>query len=176
MAATILDVAGNIQKPVKNRIKDAFKVNTKLDFNNKFRTEHDCHEYLANMRWPDGFVCPRCGNPKGYYLKTRKKYECSECKYQVSATAGTVFHKTKISLQREKIPAALDAIEEYFARQDGEKPVCSRMDGLRLDWPNAWLLIRGSNTEPIVRAIAEADTLDEAKRLCALAGAVVGEQ
>lgn len=98
MAATIFDAAGNIKKPDKIRFKDAFKVNTKLDFNNKFRTENDCHEYLANMRWPDGFVCPRCGNPKGYYLKARKKYECSECKYQVSATAGTAFHKTKTSL------------------------------------------------------------------------------
>jgi phosphomannomutase len=40
------------------------------------------------------------------------------------------------------------------------------MDGLRLDWPGRWLLVRGSNTEPIVRAIAEAPTAAEARRLC----------
>jgi phosphomannomutase len=40
------------------------------------------------------------------------------------------------------------------------------MDGLRLDWPGRWLLVRASNTEPIVRAIAEARTKTEAKRLC----------
>jgi len=32
----------------------------------------------------------------------------------------------------------------------------SRLDGLRLDWPGGWLLVRASNTEPIVRLVAEA--------------------
>ena len=46
-----------------------------------------------------------------------------------------------------------------------------RLDGLRLDWTNAdgtgrWLLVRASNTEPIVRLVAEAATADEAQRLC----------
>ena len=51
-----------------------------------------------------------------------------------------------------------------------------RLDGLRLDWGNAdgsgsWLLVRASNTEPIVRIIAEAPTADEAQRLCDAAAA-----
>jgi phosphomannomutase len=33
-----------------------------------------------------------------------------------------------------------------------------RLDGLRVDWPGGWLLVRASNTEPIVRIVAEADT------------------
>ena len=36
------------------------------------------------------------------------------------------------------------------------------MDGVRFDWPGKWLLVRASNTEPIVRAIAEAPTAEEA--------------
>jgi phosphomannomutase len=69
--------------------------------------------------------------------------------------------KTKISLPKEKLAAGLDAIQRHFkdARPD-------RLDGLRLDWPDKWLLVRGSNTEPIVRAIAEAPTAAEAQRLC----------
>jgi phosphomannomutase len=47
-------------------------------------------------------------------------------------------------------------------------------DGVRLDWPNRWLLIRGSNTEPIVRIVAEAPTVDEARRLCSRAADVLG--
>ncbi len=47
-----------------------------------------------------------------------------------------------------------------------EKPIVSKLDGLRLDWDDKWLLVRGSNTEPIVRAIAEAPTAAEAERLC----------
>ena len=59
--------------------------------------------------------------------------------------------KTKISLPKEKIPAGLAALESHFS-----DAAADRMDGLRLDWPDRWLLVRGSNTEPIVRAIAEA--------------------
>ena len=39
----------------------------------------------------------------------------------------------------------------------------NRTDGLRLDWPDRWLHVRGSNTEPVVRIIAEAPTKAEAR-------------
>lgn len=42
----------------------------------------------------------------------------------------------------------------------------SELDGLRLDWPGRWLLIRASNTEPIVRIMSEAESGEEANRLC----------
>ena len=61
-------------------------------------------------------------------------------------------------LAKEKIPAALAALESHFGDATAD-----RMDGLRLDWPGRWLLVRGSNTEPIVRAIAEAPTVAEAR-------------
>jgi phosphomannomutase len=78
--------------------------------------------------------------------------------------------KTKITMPPEKVATALNALEKHFdtARAD-------RMDGLRLDWPHAWLLVRPSNTEPIVRAVAEAPDAAEAKRLCAEAAAVLGK-
>ena len=69
--------------------------------------------------------------------------------------------KNKIPLDREKIPTALDALEKQFPEAKAD-----RLDGLRLDWPGAWLLVRASNTEPIVRAVAEAKTEAEAQRLC----------
>jgi phosphomannomutase len=69
--------------------------------------------------------------------------------------------KTKVSLPSERIPAALDALQRHFHDAKAD-----RLDGLRLDWPNAWLLVRGSNTEPTVRAVAEAPTENEATRLC----------
>ena len=76
--------------------------------------------------------------------------------------------KTKISLPPEKLPAALDALEKRFSDAASD-----RLDGLRLDWPGRWLLVRGSNTEPIVRAIAEAPTAAEAASLCEAAAAVL---
>jgi phosphomannomutase len=78
--------------------------------------------------------------------------------------------KTKISLPPEKIPAALNALEKHFS-----DAVADRLDGLRLDWPDRWLLVRGSNTEPIVRTIAEAPTADEAAKLCKTAADVLAK-
>jgi phosphomannomutase len=69
--------------------------------------------------------------------------------------------KSKIALAKEKIPAALNALQSHFG-----DAAADFLDGLRLDWPGCWLLVRGSNTEPIVRAIAEAPTAAEAQRLC----------
>jgi phosphomannomutase len=76
--------------------------------------------------------------------------------------------KTKFSLPPQKLPAALDALEERFSDAASD-----RLDGLRLDWPGRWLLVRGSNTEPIVRAIAEAPTAAEATSLCDAAAKVL---
>lgn len=76
--------------------------------------------------------------------------------------------KTKVSVLREKIPAALDALESRFA---GAK--ADHLDGLRLDWPDRWLLVRPSNTEPVVRAVAEAPTAAEARELCQTAAATL---
>ena len=69
--------------------------------------------------------------------------------------------KTKISLRAAKVASALDRLEKHF-----NDAVRDRLDGLRLDWPGKWLLVRASNTEPIVRAIAEAQSVAEAQRLC----------
>ncbi|MGO9114637.1 MAG: phosphoglucosamine mutase [Thermoguttaceae bacterium] len=77
--------------------------------------------------------------------------------------------KTKIALAKEKIPAALNALKAHF-----HTAAADSLDGLRLDWPGRWLLVRGSNTEPIVRAIAEASTTAEAQRLCDEAAKVLG--
>jgi phosphomannomutase len=77
--------------------------------------------------------------------------------------------KTKATVPREQIPAALDAVVRHF----GDAQV-DRLDGVRLDWPGKWLLVRASNTEPIVRAVAEAGTSEEAERLCREAKVAIG--
>ncbi|HWA98576.1 MAG TPA: phosphoglucosamine mutase [Pirellulales bacterium] len=69
--------------------------------------------------------------------------------------------KAQAKLEPAHLSAALAALEQHFGDATAD-----RMDGLRLDWPGKWLLVRSSNTEPIVRAIAEAATSAEARRLC----------
>jgi phosphomannomutase len=78
-------------------------------------------------------------------------------------------HKTAISVDPARIPAALDALERRFPEAEPD-----RLDGLRLDFPSkAWLLVRPSNTEPIIRAIAEAATHQEARQLCEAAAEAI---
>ena len=70
-------------------------------------------------------------------------------------------YKTKVTLSRERVVAAFGALQQHFADATPD-----RLDGLRLDWPDRWLLVRASNTEPIVRIIAEAPDASAAKGLC----------
>jgi transposase-like protein len=69
-----------------------------IEFQQGFSTEEACMEHLFRLRWPEGYRCPRCGHGSYCFHSTRKLYQCSKCKYQVSVTAGTIFHKTRTSL------------------------------------------------------------------------------
>ena len=61
--------------------------------------------------------------------------------------------------------------EELEARWPEAK--ANRVDGLRLDWPDRWVHVRPSNTEPIVRVIAEAPKASDAAALCKEVGAML---
>lgn len=79
-------------------------------------------------------------------------------------------HKTTTPLRSDKLPAAFAALQRHFAEA---KP--DTLDGLRLDWPDRWLIVRGSNTEPLVRIIAEAPQAAAAAKLCADASRVLND-
>jgi ISXO2 transposase-like protein/transposase-like zinc ribbon protein len=87
----------------------------------KFRTEADCLDYLESVRWPNGLCCIKCGEMNVYKFTTnattrtrtnkkgetrtvvvpsRRLYECKAkgCGHQFSATTGTVFHDSHLSL------------------------------------------------------------------------------
>ncbi|MBD0380049.1 transposase [Paenibacillus sp. WST5] len=49
-------------------------------------------------RWSNGFCCPNCDNNTFYKIQTRNLLECKECSVQISLTAGTVMHNSKLSL------------------------------------------------------------------------------
>jgi hypothetical protein len=69
-----------------------------FEFNRRFRTDKDCLRVIEKIRWPNGFICPKCEHSDGYRLSKRRVIECAVCKYQTSITAGTIFHKTQIPL------------------------------------------------------------------------------
>ena len=52
-----------------------------LEFQRRFSTEQGCHQALEQARWPNGFVCPRCGHGKASRITTRHLLQCSTCHY-----------------------------------------------------------------------------------------------
>ena len=56
-----------------------------------------CVAYLERLRWPDGFVCPECGNVGGWRT-AKARWMCTGCGRQTSVTAGTIFHRIRTPL------------------------------------------------------------------------------
>ena len=74
----------------------------------EFGTEEQCIEHLAGLRWPGGFACAGCGGRQAWRLKARPRvYECTTCHRQESATARTVFHRTRTDLTKWFLAAYL---------------------------------------------------------------------
>ncbi len=75
-----------------------FKSLSIFEFRSKFVDDDSCYAYLADLKWKDGYQCPKCKNTK--YCKGVDKYErqCTKCAYLESPTAGTLFHKVKFSI------------------------------------------------------------------------------
>jgi hypothetical protein len=115
-------------------------------FQEEFPDEASCAAFLFERRWPDGFVCPVCGNGGAAVLKSRAyTYECSSCGRQTSITAGTAMHRTKLPLTMWFWAAHLMSTHSngMSARQ--------LSDQLGLTYRTAWLLtqkLRRSMVDP----------------------------
>jgi transposase-like protein len=72
---------------------------TLLEFQAQFPDEASCWRALKQLRWPEGFRCPRCAHRKSYPIAGRRLEQCERCRYQASVTAGTIFHKTRVPLR-----------------------------------------------------------------------------
>lgn len=69
---------------------------TVSEFERRFATAEACRAYLVQLRWPDGFSCPKCGAGKAWPVGTL--LECVACGRQTSVTAGTIFQGTRTPL------------------------------------------------------------------------------
>jgi len=67
---------------------------TLTELETRFGTEQACRDYLIKLRWPEGFVCPRC-RTRSAWTTGRNLLVCTECEYQGSVTAGTIFQDTR---------------------------------------------------------------------------------
>ncbi len=86
----------------------------------------------------------------------------------VQAIPATTMIKSKMELSGEKLAASVEKLQSGMKAES-----ISTLDGVRLAWSDRWILLRGSNTEPIVRLIAEAPTKSAAEELIRSAQSII---
>lgn len=65
-----------------------------------FQSDEKCLEFISNLKWEEGFVCRKCGNPNWCNGKTPFSRRCTKCKSEESAAAGTIFHNCKFPISK----------------------------------------------------------------------------
>lgn len=68
-----------------------------MELEHRFSNEASCRAYLVTLRWPDDFMCPRCGQCQGLSIR-RGLWRCTACRHEASVTAGTIFQDSKLPL------------------------------------------------------------------------------
>src|SRR5660398_219502 len=76
-----------------------FKGQNLLEFSDRFKSDEACKEYLAGIKWNDGFECRKCGHKK-YQVRKDFSRTCNVCSHQESATSNTLFHKVKFGVRK----------------------------------------------------------------------------
>lgn len=71
---------------------------TLIDLQRLFDTDDRCREVLTKLRWPNGVECPHCHSTRLSWIQANKQFDCAECEYHFSVTAGTVFNDSHLPL------------------------------------------------------------------------------
>jgi len=71
---------------------------TLFEFQQQFPDDGACHAHLDRLKWPDGFVCEKCGHTHCCKGKLDRTRQCTKCGYQATPTSGTLFHKVKFPI------------------------------------------------------------------------------
>jgi predicted Zn-ribbon and HTH transcriptional regulator len=135
-------------KPIFNREL------TDEQLNELFQSDEKCLEFLAELKWTDGFTCRKCGNENFCPGKTPYSRRCTRCKTEESASAGTIFHNCKFPVSKAfyiayNVCKGKEEISTYeFARR------------LSLRQMTCW-----NFKTKIRQAIEEMDTLSKAEKL-----------
>lgn len=118
-------------------------------FTSDFADDYACAEYLAQKRWKDGFVCPKCRGNRAWRLETRPwVWECqgvyvdendkrhpTGCRHQTSLIAGTVMHGTHLPLRKWFLAAYL------MATHSNGISALQLQPKLGVGYKTAWLLL-----------------------------------
>ncbi|MFC7749023.1 transposase [Paenibacillus thermoaerophilus] len=73
-----------------------------LRFPDEFHSEESCALALFAAKWPNGYVCPRCGSRQCCRIETRRLplFQCAHCRHQTSLIANTVMSRSRTPLTK----------------------------------------------------------------------------
>ena len=75
--------------------------NSLISLVNHFNSEKRCRDFITEQRWNGNVVCPLCGCTHTYVCSNGdNQFKCAKCKRRFSCLVGTIFHNTKLSLQK----------------------------------------------------------------------------
>ena len=113
-------------------------------FTRQFASEEQCRNYLYELRFPDGFVCPKCMHDKAW-LRGNHLYECEKCKHGTSVTAGTIFQDTRKPLKDWFVAIWWITTQKYGASAEGLRQIL----GLK-SYETAWTWLHKIRTAMVV--------------------------
>ena len=107
------------------------------EFAARFPDEDACWEHLFRVRFPEGFVCPKCGDTREpYHVSGRRTRQCKSCSAQISLISGTIMEKTMMPLRKWFYAFRLVA---------EDKRGCSAVrlqNELSLSYSSAWYMLK----------------------------------
>ena len=106
-----------------------------IEFLDRFPTEEACLEYLCTVRWPEGFVCPRCGTRDGWATARGTLYR-GGCDRRTSPRAGTILHNSRTGIRKWFLAAWL-----LCTQKTGVSAKTLQRD-LKVGYKTAWLMPR----------------------------------
>ncbi len=123
----------------------------------RFGSEDRCHEYLRELRWPNGVRCPRCDGTTISVIHKRRQFDCDSCRYQFSVRVGTLFEKSHLPLWKWFLAVYLMC--------ESKKGISSKQlqRTLGVSYKTAWYLTHrirdamGSDEQPLLKGIVEVD-------------------
>ena len=106
------------------------------EFMVQYGTEAQCEAALIVARWPEGFVCPRCGHRHGYAFRHGKNavWQCRACPHQTSLRSGTLMEHSRLSLRTWMLAIYL------ITQSKTNIAALALRRQLGISWKAAWLL------------------------------------
>ncbi len=110
----------------------------------KYGDQRSCLDYLASIRWPDGFACSSCGS-KDFWRSNRNFWICNNCEFQTSVLAGTLFQDTKLPIN-----LWLQLIWWFVGQKTGTSALSLQQNFGIGSYRTAWKLLRKLRTTMVL--------------------------